>query len=70
MLVRGVAGERGALGYFGLSYYLENKNRLKVLRVNSVQRLCDAERRKRPGPDVQATLPRPLRLREKEGLQA
>jgi phosphate transport system substrate-binding protein len=35
VLVRGVAGERGALGYFGLSYYLENKSRLKVLKVNS-----------------------------------
>ncbi len=34
VLVRGVAGERGALGYFGLSYYLENKSRLKVLRVD------------------------------------
>ena len=35
VLVRGVSGERGALGYFGLSYYLENKSRLKVLQVNS-----------------------------------
>ena len=35
VLVRGVSGERGALGYFGLSYYLENRNRLKVLRVDS-----------------------------------
>jgi phosphate transport system substrate-binding protein len=35
VLVRGVTGERGALGYFGLSYYLENKSRLKVLQVNS-----------------------------------
>ena len=34
VLVRGVAGDRGAIGYFGLSYYLENRNRLKVLRVN------------------------------------
>ena len=32
--VRGVAGDRGAMGYFGLSYYLENKNRLKLLAVN------------------------------------
>jgi phosphate transport system substrate-binding protein len=32
--VRGVAGERGALGYFGLSYYLENRSRLKLLAVN------------------------------------
>jgi phosphate transport system substrate-binding protein len=35
VLVRGVAGERGAMGYFGLSYYLENTSRLKVLSVNS-----------------------------------
>ena len=35
VLVRGVAGERGGLGYFGLSYYLANKSRLKVLKVNS-----------------------------------
>ncbi len=33
--VRGVEGDRGALGYFGYSYYLENKGRLKVLRVDS-----------------------------------
>ena len=35
ILVRGVSGERGAMGYFGLSYYVENKSRLKVLQVNS-----------------------------------
>jgi phosphate transport system substrate-binding protein len=34
VLVQGVSGERGAMGYFGLSYYLANKSRLKVLRVN------------------------------------
>jgi phosphate transport system substrate-binding protein len=34
VLVRGVAGERGGLGYFGLSYYIANKSRLKVVRVN------------------------------------
>jgi phosphate transport system substrate-binding protein len=34
VLVTGVAGERGAMGYFGLSYYLANQNRLKVLTVN------------------------------------
>jgi phosphate transport system substrate-binding protein len=32
--VNGVAGERGGMGYFGLSYYLENKSRLKLLAVN------------------------------------
>jgi phosphate transport system substrate-binding protein len=34
VLVQGVSGERGAMGYFGLSYYLANKSRLKVLQVN------------------------------------
>jgi phosphate transport system substrate-binding protein len=32
--VQGVAGERGGMGYFGLSYYLENKGKLKLLAVN------------------------------------
>jgi phosphate transport system substrate-binding protein len=36
--VRGVAGDRGALGYFGLSYYTENKSRLKVLRIHNGSR--------------------------------
>jgi phosphate transport system substrate-binding protein len=34
VLVRGVAGDRGAMGYFGLSYYLENRSRLKVVRID------------------------------------
>jgi phosphate transport system substrate-binding protein len=32
--VRGVEGDRGAMGYFGYSYYVENKGRLKVLRID------------------------------------
>jgi phosphate transport system substrate-binding protein len=32
--VRGVSGEKGALGYLGLSYYLENTKRLKALAVD------------------------------------
>jgi phosphate transport system substrate-binding protein len=34
VLVRGVAGERGGLAYFGLSYYLENRSRLKIVRID------------------------------------
>jgi phosphate transport system substrate-binding protein len=34
VLVRGVQGDRGGMGYFGLSYYLENKSKLKVLKVD------------------------------------
>jgi phosphate transport system substrate-binding protein len=32
--VRGVADEKGALGYFGLSYYLENQAKLKALGID------------------------------------
>jgi phosphate transport system substrate-binding protein len=35
VLVQGVSGERGALGYFGLSYYQENRDKLKLLGVDS-----------------------------------
>ena len=32
--VRGVAGDRGGMGYFGYSYYVENKDKLKVLSID------------------------------------
>jgi phosphate transport system substrate-binding protein len=32
--VQGVAGDKGALGYFGLSYYEQNKDRLKPLEID------------------------------------
>jgi phosphate transport system substrate-binding protein len=34
VIVQGVEGERGALGYFGYSYYEENKDKLKVVAVD------------------------------------
>ena len=33
VLVQGIAGDKNALGYFGLAYYEENKSRLKVVPV-------------------------------------
>jgi phosphate transport system substrate-binding protein len=33
--VQGVAGDRGALGYFGFSYFEENQSKLKALEVDS-----------------------------------
>jgi len=36
VLVQGVAGEKYALGYFGYAYYLENKDKLKLVSVNGV----------------------------------
>ena len=35
VVVQGVQGERGALGYFGFSYYEENKDKLKVLSIDA-----------------------------------
>jgi phosphate transport system substrate-binding protein len=35
ILVQGVSGDRGAMGYFGLSYYDENRSRLRLVRVDS-----------------------------------
>ena len=33
--VQGVAGERGAMGYFGYSYYTENRNRLNAVQIRN-----------------------------------
>ncbi|WP_374713203.1 substrate-binding domain-containing protein, partial [Symbiobacterium terraclitae] len=35
ILVQGVAGNRNSLGYFGYAYYVENRDRLKVLAVDA-----------------------------------
>ena len=35
ILVQGVSGTRGGLGYFGLSYYLENQSKLKLIKVDA-----------------------------------
>jgi phosphate transport system substrate-binding protein len=37
VLVRGVAGNKGALGYFGYAYYQENKDKLDVVAVDGVE---------------------------------
>lgn len=34
-LVQGVAGDKGSLGYFGLGYYAENTDKLKLLAVDA-----------------------------------
>ncbi len=33
VLVRGVAGDQGAIGFFGCAYYFENKDKLKVVPI-------------------------------------
>jgi len=37
VLVQGVSGDKSAIGYFGLAYYLENKGKLKALKVDQGQ---------------------------------
>lgn len=34
MLVTGVAGDEGSLGYFGFSYYLENKDKVRAVKID------------------------------------
>lgn len=34
VLVQGISGDRGALGYFGFAYYIENQKKLKALAVD------------------------------------
>ncbi|MEK6274562.1 MAG: PstS family phosphate ABC transporter substrate-binding protein [Actinomycetota bacterium] len=35
VIVQGVSGEKGGLGYFGLSYYVENQSKLNLVKVNA-----------------------------------
>lgn len=35
VLVQGIAGDKNALGYFGFSYYEENADKLKVLKIDA-----------------------------------
>ena len=34
VLVQGIAGDKNALGYFGFAYYIENKDRLKLVGIS------------------------------------
>ena len=68
VLVRGVSGERGALGYWALVLHREQEP--PEGSPGERRRLRHSERRERPEPLVQAALPRALRLLEEEGLQA
>ncbi len=34
VLVQGVAGEKGGLGYFGFAYYMENKTKVKIVKID------------------------------------
>ncbi|TWU23602.1 PstS family phosphate ABC transporter substrate-binding protein [Bythopirellula polymerisocia] len=58
-LVRGVAADKGALGYFGYAYFAENKDQLKLLSVNNGTD-CVAPSEKTVRDGTYAPLSRPL----------
>jgi phosphate transport system substrate-binding protein len=60
VLVQGITGTRGALGYFGLSYYEENKTRLKLIAVNHNNGGCVAPSVKTVQNGTYKPLSRPL----------
>ena len=35
VLVQGVSGDKGGLGYFGLAYYIENKDKVKAVAIQN-----------------------------------
>lgn len=41
-IVQAVSGSRYAMGYFGMSYYLQNKNRVKAVSINGVKPSLDS----------------------------
>jgi len=42
VLVQGVSGDEGALGYFGYAYYVKNKDKLNVVAVSATNDVQDA----------------------------
>ena len=63
--VRGVSGVKGALGYFGLSYYTENVDRLKALAVDGGDGCVEPSVETRSGRVVQAAVTAAVHLCER-----
>jgi phosphate transport system substrate-binding protein len=59
VLVQGIAGDRGALGYFGYAYYEENKDKLKLVEVDGGKG-CVAPSEKTINDGTYSPLSRPL----------
>ena len=61
VLVQGVSGERGGMGYFGYSYYTENQSRLNAIQVtNPKTNQCVAPNRATVFSNTYKPLSRPL----------
>jgi phosphate transport system substrate-binding protein len=61
VLVQGVSGERGGMGYFGFSYYTENQSRLNAIQVeNPKTKQCVAPSKATVFNNTYKPLARPL----------
>jgi phosphate transport system substrate-binding protein len=61
VLVQGVSGERGGMGYFGYSYYIENQSRLNAVQIrNPKTEQCVAPGVKSVHSNAYKPLSRPL----------
>ena len=56
MLVQGVAGDQGGLGYFGFSYYEQNQDKLNLVKVDDGERLRRADHARRSRTALQAAV--------------
>jgi phosphate transport system substrate-binding protein len=54
-IVQAVSGSKNAMGYFGMAYYLENKDKVKPLKINGVLPSIDSAKSGKYSP-----LSRPL----------
>ena len=70
VIVQGVSGEKGGLGYFGLSYYTENKSKLNLVKVNAGGGCVAPNIKTRAVEAVQAAFSAALHLRQEDLVQA
>ena len=64
MIVQGVAGEKGGLGYFGFSYFEENQDSLTAVEIDGGDGCVAPSVETAQNGDLQAALAPALHLRE------
>ncbi len=67
VLVTGVSGEANALGYFGFSFYDQNKDKLNLVSGGRRRRLCRPVDQVDPGRQLQAAVAAAVHVPEQQG---
>ena len=70
VIVQGVSGDEGALGYFGLSYYEQNKDKLKAVAIDGGDGCVAPSVETAQSGDVHAAFASALHVRERGGADA